>query len=233
MKKYKNMQHEKLITENINLIYYVLKKYHLYGDLEEYFDIGMIELVKCAKNYDESKGYKPSTFLTICISRKILTYIRNQNNIKRGGGVKHISIYTPINNDGKEMYLLDTIPSNENIEESIIKKEQLEFIYKEIFKLKERDKFIICSYYELLGYEKLTQQEIATATGTSQSHVNRKIKKIIEDIRRKCEENNWYSDIRNANYLKFYVENHFIYVENSSGERLIIADLFKCDSEEW
>lgn len=39
-------------------------------------------------------------------------------------------------------------------------------------------------------------------------------------------------DIRNADYLKFYVENHFIYVENSSGERLIIADLFKCDSEE-
>ena len=37
-------------------------------------------------------------------------------------------------------------------------------------------------------------------------------------------------DIRNAKYLKFYVENDFIYCENSSGERIIVADLFKGDS---
>lgn len=178
---------EELITKNINLIYVVLKKYHLYGDLEEYFDIGMIGLVKGAKSYDESKGYKPSTYLTTCISRTIFRYIRNQKMIKRGGGTKNISIYTPINDDGKEIYLVDTIPSNEDIEENAIKKEQIEFIYKEIFKLKERDKFIICSKYELLGYEKLTQDELAKSTGISQSQVCRIIKKFKEDVRRKYE----------------------------------------------
>lgn len=40
-------------------------------------------------------------------------------------------------------------------------------------------------------------------------------------------------DIRNAKYLKFYVENDFIYCENlASGERVIVADLFKGDSNE-
>lgn len=37
-------------------------------------------------------------------------------------------------------------------------------------------------------------------------------------------------DIKNAEYLKFYVENDFIYCENSSGERVIVGDLFKGDS---
>lgn len=31
-------------------------------------------------------------------------------------------------------------------------------------------------------------------------------------------------DIKNAKYLKFYVENGFIYCENSSGERVIVGD---------
>lgn len=39
-------------------------------------------------------------------------------------------------------------------------------------------------------------------------------------------------DIKNAEYLKFYVENDFIYCENSSGERVIVSDLFRGDSDE-
>ena len=36
-------------------------------------------------------------------------------------------------------------------------------------------------------------------------------------------------DIKKAKYLKFYVENDFIYCENASGERVIVADLFTGD----
>ena len=66
-----------------------------------------------------------------------------------------------------------------------------------------------CSYYELLGYEKLTQQEIAEAVETNQSRINRKIKKIIEDIRRKCEENNWYSWHKECRLLKILFRKWF------------------------
>lgn len=32
-------------------------------------------------------------------------------------------------------------------------------------------------------------------------------------------------DIKNAKYLKFYIENDFIYCENSSGERVIVGEI--------
>lgn len=178
---------EKLITENINLIYHVLKKYKLYSYLDEYFDIGMIGLVQGAKTYDESKGHKPSTYLTKCIANEIFKYNKVQNCQKRSNGQKDISIYTPINNDGNECYLIDLIPSDENIEETIIKKEQLEWLYKELSKIEERDKFIICSNYGLLGYKKLTQREIAKKLNISQRTVQYFIRKNIEKLRRNNE----------------------------------------------
>lgn len=32
-------------------------------------------------------------------------------------------------------------------------------------------------------------------------------------------------DIKNAEYLKFYVENDFIYCENECGERVIVGEI--------
>ena len=104
---------------------------------------------------------------------------------KRGNGIQDISIYTQINDNGKELYLLDIIPSKENIEDNIIKKERLELIYKEIFKLSERDKFIICSTYGLLGYKELTQIQISKKTNITQAQVSRIIKKFIKECKEK------------------------------------------------
>lgn len=175
---------EKLVLDNINLIYMVLKRYNLYNEIDEYYDIGMIGLVKGANNFNENKGYAPSTYLTTCITNEISQYKRKKLMQKRGNGIKDISIYTQISNDGKEIYLLDVIPSTEDIEEKIIKKEKLELIYKEIFKLNEKDKFIICSNYGLLGYKELTQIQISKKINISQCQVSRIIKKFTE----KCKE---------------------------------------------
>ena len=38
-------------------------------------------------------------------------------------------------------------------------------------------------------------------------------------------------DIKKAEYLKFYVENDFIYCENVAGEKVIVGDLFVGDSD--
>ena len=179
------MNKEKLILDNIGLIYMVLKKYNLYKYADEYFDVGMIGLVYGAKTFDASKGYKVSTYLTTCIANEIKKYLRFQNVKKRNNGIKDISIYTLVGKD--EKYLLDVIPSNENIEENTIKKEQLEFMYKEIFKLSDRDKFIICSTHGLLGYKELTQIEIAKELGVSRRLVIRRVKKFVENVRRKYE----------------------------------------------
>lgn len=179
------MIEEKIVSDNINLIYMVLKKYGLYRKLDEYYDVGLIGLIKGVKTFDDSKGYSISTYLVRCITNEVLAYQRKMTMKKRGGGIKDISIYTPINEEEKE--LLEVIPSNEDIEENIIKKEQLEMIYKEISKLSDRDKFIICSSYGLLDHKELTQYETANKLGVGQSTVSRVIKKFIEDARRKYE----------------------------------------------
>lgn len=178
---------EKIVLDNINLIYHVLKKYGLYKKLDEYYDVGLIGLIKGVKTFDDSKGYAISTYLAKCITTEVLTYQRRNLCSKRGGGKETISIYKPIDNDGKEIYLMDVISSNENIEENTIKKEQLEILYREISKLNDRDKFIICSKYGLLGYEELTQKDLGKAVGVCQPTISRTINKFIEEVRRKYE----------------------------------------------
>ena len=175
---------EKLILDNINLIYMVLKRYNLYNQLDEYYDIGMIGLVKGANTFSEDKGYKVSTYLTSCITYEILNYKRKQSMQKRGNGIQNISLYTQINNKNKELYLLDVIPSKENIEDNIIKKEKLELIYKKILDLNERDKFIICSTYGLLSHKELNQNQIAERTNITQCQVSRIIKKFIKECKK-------------------------------------------------
>lgn len=180
------MTEEKLILDNINLIYMILKKLNLYSNQDEYFDVGMLGLVKGAKKFDESKGYAPSTFLSNCIKNEIVCYIRNNRAKKRNSGKQDISIYDSIYKDANrnELTIIDFMPSKENIEENMINKESLEALYKEISNLNERNKFIICSYYGLLNCEELRQCEIANKLGIAQSTVNRVIKRFIEEVRR-------------------------------------------------
>lgn len=165
---------EKLILDNINLIYMVLKRYNLYNQLDEYYDIGMIGLVKGANTFSEDKGYKVSTYLTSCITYEILNYKRKQSTQKRGNGKQDISLYTQLNDKNKELYLLDVIPSKENIE----------LIYKKILDLNERDKFIICSTYGLLSHKELNQNQIAERTNITQCQVSRIIKKFIKECKK-------------------------------------------------
>lgn len=180
---------EKMILDNVNLIYIVLKKYGLYSNIDEYYDLGMIGLVKGVKTFDASKGFAPSTYLVSCITKEILAYCRKQQAKKRTSGKQDISIYDCIARDinGNEQTIIDITPSNEDVEKNLIKKEQLELFYKEISNLKEKDKYVICSNYGLMRYKELTQREIAKKIGISQAQVNRIIKKFIEKVRREYE----------------------------------------------
>ena len=85
-----------MAEDNINLIYFVLKQLNIYNKdgIDEYFDVGMLGLVKGLKTYSESKGVI-STYLVKCIRNEIVMELRNQKANKRNNGVKPISINTP------------------------------------------------------------------------------------------------------------------------------------------
>ena len=176
---------DNLVLENINLIYYVLKKYNLYNKLEEYYDIGMIGLVKAANNFDESKGYTFSTYGISCIRSEVFGYIRRENNNKRKANYNTISLDTTINrkNNEKEITLLDVLSSDINIEEEIIIKEQKELI-KEALKILEDKELIVISYiYGINGCTELNQQKIAAILGLQQGSVSRIAKRAIKKMK--------------------------------------------------
>ena len=177
---------EKLILENIKLIYYVIHRYKLHKQIDEYFDIGMIGLIKGVKTYNKDKNVAISTYLTKCISNEIMHYKRDQAAKKRGGEVKTVSLYTPVNNNEEDKLLLvDTIQSNIDIEKSCIDKETMSLIYEEISKLNKRDRYIIYSTYGLGNYKQKNQIQLSKEIGITQSSVSRVLTKFLNDMRDK------------------------------------------------
>ena len=66
-----------LIEENHNLIYSYLHKMRL--DIEEYYDLAAIGLCKAANNFDETKGFKFSTYAYRCMNNEVLNQIRKES----------------------------------------------------------------------------------------------------------------------------------------------------------
>lgn len=170
---------DELIVENEKLVYYVIKKMNLYSQQDDFYDIGIIGLIKAARTYKKEKGCF-SSYACKCISNQILIELRKLNNGKRK------AILVPLD---KQIYdkitLEDTIPSDVNIEEDFIKKEQLKSIYKEINRLKKVDREILIGYFGLDG-KKRTQNQLSEQFNLSQPQICRKIKSIVNKLRKKA-----------------------------------------------
>lgn len=177
---------EDLVFNNDKLIYYVIGKMGLFDKRETYYEIGLVGLIKAANTFDESKGYKFSTYAGSCIRIEILQHIRKEFSNKGKANYNTISLDEPIysNSENKEIPLIDTLYSNVDIEEEIIKKEEKELLYKALSKLKEKELLVMNYYYGLNGYEELKQKEIAEKIGVTQTQVYRIIKKSINKIKK-------------------------------------------------
>ena len=172
-----------MAEDNINLIYFVLKQLNMYNKdgIDEYFDVGMLGLVKGLKTYSESKGVI-STYLVKCIRNEIVMELRNQKTGKRNNGVKPISINTPTTDN---LTIEDTIKSNFDMLESIIKKERIKELGVAINTLKPVEKHVIIDIY----FNNKTQLEIAEEIGVRQSYVSRVRTRAINKLRAWFEKN--------------------------------------------
>lgn len=173
---------DELVIDNVNLIYHTLKKLKMYHLLDEYYDVGMIGLVKASKHYTEEKG-KFSTYACTCIANEIKLELRKQTSNKRNAEI--ISINKIIHSDGSgDITLADTIGSEENIEEKLIEEEQYRIMYKLISELEREDRELIKDYFGL-GRKRKTQLELAECMDLSQAQVCRRINQIIKEMRLK------------------------------------------------
>ena len=173
---------DKLIEHNLRLVVFLAKKYDNTGeDLEDLVSIGSIGLIKGINTYKNDKNIKLATYASRCIDNEILMFLRK--NKKRKG---EISLEDSLSYDaeGNELRLEDILGTDSNIvskpiEDAVDKK----LLYEEIDKLNDRDKRIISLRYGLFDNKELTQKEVASNLGISQSYISRIEKKVIKRLK--------------------------------------------------
>ena len=87
--------------------------------------------------------------------------------------------------EGNELHLEDILGTEkDNVTKKIEDKELEKLLYKELDKLKERDKLIMIWRYGLYNSLEYTQKEVAEKLGISQSYISRIEKKVIKRLKR-------------------------------------------------
>ena len=182
------MNEEELILNNEKLIYLVLGDIGLYDKREKYYDVGLMALVKAAKSFDKSKGYKFTTYASTIIANDICKCITHELRYKRKADLNSISLEGLIYESNKEVTLLDVLCSDADVEEEVIKNERNELLYKIISILEPNDRFMLEHYFELKGCKKMNQTEIGKALGVNQRYVSYRIKRSMRIIKKIMEE---------------------------------------------
>lgn len=173
-----------LIEHNLRLVVYIAKKFDNTGvGVEDLISIGSIGLIKAINTFDMDKKIKLATYASRCIENEILMYLRRNSRTKF-----EVSIDEPLNVDwdGNELLLSDILGTEEDVIYKDLETEvEKNLLIKAIDKLSERERTIISLRFGLdRAGEEMTQKEVATLLGISQSYISRLEKKIMKRLKR-------------------------------------------------
>ncbi len=172
----------KLIEHNLRLVVFLSKKYENTGvDLEDLVSIGSVGLIKGVNTYKLDKNIKLATYASRCIDNEILMFLRK--NKKRRGEISFEDNLS-YDSEGNELHLEDILGTDSDIVTKGLEKEiEKKMLYKEIDRLNDRDKKIMILRYGLYGKDEMTQKDVATLLGISQSYISRIEKKVIKRLK--------------------------------------------------
>ena len=173
-----------LVEHNLRLVAHIIKKYyHNTNDQEDLVSIGTIGLIKAINTYKPDKNIKLSSYASRCIENEILMHFRNN---KKSAQDLSLNDSIDTDKDGNPLTLMDILYVDDNIIDNLDTKLNLEKLYKYIDEvLNKREKEIIILRFGLMGYEPLTQREIADKLNISRSYVSRIEKKALIELRKK------------------------------------------------
>ncbi len=177
-----------LIEHNLRLVVYIAKKFDNTGvGVEDLISIGTIGLIKSINTFNPQKNIKLATYASRCIENEILMYLRRNNKTRM-----EVSIDEPLNVDwdGNELLLSDILGTDEDVIYRDIETEvEKKLLKKAIDKLSERERTIINLRFGLNtpDGQELTQKEVASLLGISQSYISRLEKKIMKQLKREIE----------------------------------------------
>lgn len=174
-----------LIEHNLRLVVYIAKKFDNTGvGVEDLISIGTIGLIKSINTFNPTKNIKLATYASRCIENEILMYLRRNNKTKL-----EVSIDEPLNVDwdGNELLLSDILGTEEDVIYKDIEDEvERKLLNKAIAKLSERERTIVNLRFGLNTQDgdEMTQKEVATLLGISQSYISRLEKKIMKRLKK-------------------------------------------------
>ena len=176
-----------LIERNLRLVAHIMKKYYaLAADQEDLISIGTIGLIKGITTFDHTKGARLATYAARCVENEILMYFRSQRKTSQDVS---LSDYIETGADGTMLSLMDVVSDQEDLTETICRKENARQIRSAIEKyLTAQERLVIQLRYGLDGEIPLRQREVALRTGISRSYVSRIEKKALEKLRKAMEE---------------------------------------------
>ena len=172
----------KLIEHNLRLVVFLSKKYeNTKIDLEDLVSIGIIGLIKGINTYKMDKNIKLATYASRCIDNEILMYLRKN---KRRKGEVSFEDSLSFDAEGNELHLEDILGTDDDIvTKDLVHEVEKKLLYEEISKLNKRDKEIMVLRYGLYDNEELTQKDVASLLGISQSYISRIEKKVIKRLK--------------------------------------------------
>ena len=171
-----------LIEHNLRLVVFLAKKYDNTGtDLEDLVSIGTIGLIKAVNTYRLDKNIKLATYASRCIDNEILMYLRKTKRKKSEVSFEDSLSY---DSDGNELHLEDVLGTEKDIVTRGLDDElDRNLMINEIEKLSPRDKEIIELRYGLNKKKEMTQKDVASLLGISQSYISRIEKKVIKKLK--------------------------------------------------
>ena len=174
-----------LIEHNLRLVVYIAKKFDNTGvGVEDLISIGTIGLIKSINTFKPDKNIKLATYASRCIENEILMYLRRNNKTKL-----EVSIDEPLNVDwdGNELLLSDILGTDEDVIYRDLENEvERKLLMRAINKLSDREKTIIKLRFGLgtRDGQEMTQKEVASLLGISQSYISRLEKKIMRQLKK-------------------------------------------------
>lgn len=155
---------ELIEKEEKRQIYDIIKNFSKYG-IEDLYSIGIIGLLKAIDLFDESKNVKFNTFAYNCIRNEVYMELRKN---RRYVDNVNMSIDEQVNNT-EDCSLTNALQSDENIEEDIVKNDELKWLYKTIDEFGKKNKIKSEIMYCILKEQK--QKDIAEKFGVSRGYV--------------------------------------------------------------
>ena len=174
-----------LIEHNLRLVVYIAKKFDNTGvGVEDLISIGTIGLIKSINTFNPNKNIKLATYASRCIENEILMYLRRNSKTRL-----EVSIDEPLNVDwdGNELLLSDILGTEEDVIYKDLENEvERKLLLKAVSRLSEREKTIINLRFGLgtRDGQEMTQKEVASLLGISQSYISRLEKKIMKQLKK-------------------------------------------------